>query len=108
MESNVQKMREALMFAEHVLSFVAQNVRGETGMVIGSDYSKAAIRCRDALSLPIRNCDVGTPEERLHRYHNLCREISERHERIGERAPLTAFPTAFEWEDRPYEEGGAS
>jgi hypothetical protein len=53
-----------------------------------------------------RNCDIGTAEERLHRYHELCREISERHERIGERAPLTAFPTAFEWEDRPYEEGG--
>ena len=68
------------------------------------DITKAIEKCFASLSAPARNCEVGTPDERLHRYHNLCREISDRYERIGERAPLFAFPTAFEWEDRPYEE----
>lgn len=63
---------------------------------------------KEALDAPRLNCEVGTPEERLHRYHNLCREISDRHDRIGELAPLLAFPTAFEWEDRPYEESEVS
>ena len=58
---------------------------------------------KQALSLPSRNCDVGTAEERMHRYQALCREIDERHERFGEHAPAFAFPTPFAWEDRPYE-----
>ena len=57
----------------------------------------------EALTVPPRNCDVGTPEERRRRYYALCNEISDRHERVGAHAPPFAFPSEFEWEDSPYE-----
>ena len=93
-------LREAVVLALSLLD-LKEGVPYKTVSQKDIDFMKAALS-----ALP-RNCDVGTPEERLHRYHELCREISDRHERIGEHAPSFAFPTAFEWEDRPYEKGGA-
>ena len=54
-----------------------------------------------------RNRDLGTAEKRMYRYNLLRGEINERYERFGEIPSSFAFPTAFEWEDRPYEEGDA-
>ena len=54
---NAAAMREALIFAEQVLSTAAHNVRGETGMIVDSDYAEAARRCKSALAAPARNCD---------------------------------------------------
>lgn len=48
---------------------------------------------------------VGTAEERMYRYNRLRDEINERYKRLDEIPPSFAFPTAFEWEDRPYKEG---
>jgi len=97
---NAAALREAVVLALSLLD-LKEGVPYKTVSQKDIDFMKAALS-----ALP-RNCDVGTPEERLHRYHELCREISDRHERIGEHAPSFAFPTAFEWEDRPYEKGGA-
>lgn len=62
----------------------------------------------DALAAPPRNCDVGTVEERVKRYHEFCRG------RVCETCPaMTAEKDDLEdgsciiqWEDMPYEEGG--
>ena len=99
--NDMKKMREALEAVKrvgypHNFQREAYHIRSYC-----EEITAAIRKCMEALSAPARNCEVGTPEERLHRYHNLCREISDRYDRIGERAPLLAFPTAFEWEDRP-------
>lgn len=73
----------------------------------GADWRICVDIARKALSAQPRNCDVGTAEERMYRYNRLREEINERYKRLGEIPPSFAFPTAFEWEDRPYEEGDA-
>ena len=101
MEGNQMKMRDALVgLAQAVREFMATK-----GANFYPDVVIALEAANAALSEPARTCDVGTPDERMHRYQELCREISARHERIGAHAPPFAFPTEFEWEDRPYEEG---
>lgn len=92
------KMREAV-------SLLIDALRDFITGVGKRDKNKAAIAAGlAALDAPPRNCDVGTPEERMCRYHRLCREINERYERLGEIPPAFAFPTEFEWEDSLYEE----
>lgn len=50
-----------------------------------------------ALAAPPRNCDVGVPEERIQRWSKFCKARSKKLPPIH----------GFEWEDYPYEEGGA-
>ena len=103
MEGNQQKMREALVKIEKMshcdLCNVYPKYRDKFNDMIGGIEREA----RTALSKPPRNCDVGTSEERMYRYNRLRDEINERYKRLGEIPPSFAFPTAFEWEDRPYE-----
>ena len=101
MEGDQHKMREALEFVREMIN--DWNASNEP--IQYCQYSHTMDKIDAALSAPPRNCDVGTPDERMNRYHELCREISDRHERIGAHAPSFAFPTEFEWEDSPYEEG---
>lgn len=101
MEGNQMKMREALVKILRLANVTADGENWDWNNAIAENVVKVV---KEALSAPPRNCDVGTPDERMHRYHELCREISDRHERIGAHAPSFAFPTEFEWEDRPYEE----
>ena len=49
-----------------------------------------------ALAAPVRNCDVGVPEERIQRWSKFCKARSKKLPPIH----------GFEWEDYPYEEGG--
>lgn len=94
MESNVQKMMEA--FGEIIL--LCQERDYPVGELV--EIEKIAEKAK---SIPLRNCDMGTAEERMYRYNRLREEIKERYERLGEIPPSFAFPTAFEWEDSPYE-----
>lgn len=95
---------------QDALEWLDRSIREEAELD-GEISNANAIRVgfiRNMLSrFPLRNCDVGTAEERLYRYNRLRDEINERYKRLGEIPPAFAFPTAFEWEDRPYEEGGA-
>lgn len=103
-----KSLREALSDATSVLEDILDAFSRGEGGVYKSDVAEVIDAARAALAAPRRNCDVGTPEERMMRYHALRREITERHERIGEHNPPSyAYPTAFEWEDRPYEEKGS-
>jgi len=103
MESNVKKMREALDAV--VAVGYPHNFQREAPHIRGYCYeiTEAIEKCFAALSSTPRNCDVGTAEERMYRYNRLRDEINERYERLGEIPPSFAFPTAFEWEDSPYE-----
>ena len=98
MESNVQKMMEAF---HEIVSLCSKRDYPVEELV---EIERIA---NETLALPLRQCDVGTAEERMYRYNRLRDEINEIYERLGEIPPSFAFPTAFEWEDRPYEEGGA-
>ena len=61
----------------------------------------------ESLKKSLRNCDVGTDEEQLRRYEELC----DRHT-CGSMCSLTGCPmyehdcSPFAWEQMPYEEGG--
>jgi len=98
MESDMQRIRGALGIISDMCD---EDPTSDVRLSVIGNVAKAA------LSIPLRNCDVGTPEERMCRYNRVRDEIKERYERLGEIPPSFAFPTAFEWEDRPYEKGGA-
>ena len=65
-------------------------------------------QCRDALAAPPRNCDVGTDEEQLRRYEELCYSHT-----CGSRCSLSGCPlyeydcSPFAWGQMPYEKGSA-
>ena len=90
---NSAAMREALVEARKVIKAMGGYWAIETLPIIDA-----------ALALPPRNCDVGTAKERMCRYNRVRDEINERYERLGEIPSSFAFPTAFEWEDGPYED----
>ena len=109
MENKMMVMRRALRDVSRVAEEMTR------GTITGESVDRKTVDAwakqlceiisRD-LAIPLRNCDVGTAEERMYRYNRLRDEINERYKRFGEIPPSFAFPTAFEWEDRPYEEGG--
>lgn len=61
MESNVQKMREALEFADKELRMATEDSRYGDDVVylVGCMRSVASV-CRSAISAPPRNCDIFT------------------------------------------------
>ena len=67
MESNVQKMREALEKAKQVIHCAIV-----MGMIRGESVNEAYLSIRDVLSAPPRNCDVGTVEEQEERFARYC------------------------------------
>ena len=96
-------MREALELVNKIYDLLSKPC------IVIEEVRQACQKARAVLiATPLRNCDVGTAEERMYRYNRLRDEINERYERLGEIPPSFAFPTAFEWEDSPYdaEEGG--
>ena len=98
---NAAKMREAVGKILWCLKWMFDNTDDKS---VQSHLGEPIALAKEALATPARNCDVGTAEERMRRYHALRREITERHEQIGEHNPPPfAYPTEFEWEDSPYE-----
>ena len=81
MESNVQKMREALenikREAETTCEYRDYPVAGAPGErgacpVVDADW--IIDECRAALSAPLRNCDVGTADEQYERHEAYCKK----------------------------------
>lgn len=110
MEGNQMKMREALL-----------KIQEYAEAMDADDWNVLAIldTCRDALSAPARQCDVGTADEQTARYRKFCSD----HKFLGSdssymckgfgkgRCPFfnshTKSQCEFEWAQAPYEEGGA-
>ena len=61
-----------------------------------SEIHEIARKVNAALAEPVKNCDVGVPEERIQRWSKFCKARSKKLPPIH----------GFEWEDYPYEEGG--
>ena len=71
MKSSVQKMKEAL---ETVYNLLMLRGNGNTHCILTLDeFNNTVKMCRSALSEPLRNCDVGTPEEQQERFKDFCR-----------------------------------
>ena len=105
MESSVQKTRKVLEYLLHKFYYGADG------------YPHARLNLRDngmikaSLSIPLRNCDVGTPEEQTERFKQLCRKYRRG---PGPRANCKGCPISLEsqnvgctfaWSQMPYVEG---
>lgn len=74
--------------------------------------SNSAGRLSEAIerekSKPVRNCDVGTPEEQAERYEKLCDSHTCGSRCSGSGCPLYDYDCSpFVWAQMPYEEGGS-
>ena len=94
--SNVKTMREALMEASIALSSATHHHMTE------DDAKDCLAVIETAISVPPRNCDVGTPEEQNERFLKFCTSMDcERY------CPLfKADSCELAWAQMPYEEGG--
>lgn len=84
MEGNVQKMREAL---RHCIKELSPYCDG------GARIDDVLEEAKSALTIPLRNCDVGTAEKqtkRLFRHHQ---------------DTTVGAEVALAWSQMPYEEG---
>lgn len=101
---NMAAMREALDKAHRVLhsAIIA-------GILKGDDAYDAINMATAALAAPARNCDVGTVDEQIERFHHQCFEYH-----TGRCSPhcrtlpaKTRQECAIKWAQMPYnEEGG--
>lgn len=104
METN-NKLREALSDACYAMfNFLKTQYGGYEEMANALDKAKAA------LAEPVRNCEVGTPEEQTARFAEFCK--SHIHSDLPRCAgcPLEDIPDgtgcAQAWAQMPYGEGG--
>ena len=119
METN-NKLREALDDATGLLESISEAFSRGTGGVYMSDVAEAIDNARAALSVPLRNCEVGTAEEQAERYRNFADRYVpcayRGYARCAEDCPVNIKLTQegcgellcqLEWAQMPYEEGGA-
>ena len=100
---NAAAMREAL---EQIRELLSIGGKPDTAMCIR--YEAAYLIAKEALSVPPRNCDVGTPEEQAERYENLCDSHTCGSICSGSCCPLYDYDCSpFAWAQMPYEEGDA-
>lgn len=73
------------------------------------DITKAIKKCFDALAMPPRNCDVGTPREQERRMDEWCHSGKRYYRCLDDGCPNYNLKTncVFDWLQMPYEEGGA-
>lgn len=96
MESNVQKMREALREIQDLADALDID---EPNVVAILDV------CRDALSLPLLNCNVGTAEDLIRRHESYCGNSVDSFACIN--GPGSECKKCFaKWLQKPYVEGG--
>lgn len=103
---NAKAMREALN--------EIQLVCYKAGITIGYDVACGIIKSksRAALSVPPRNCDVGTAEEQAERFYSFCKKFqSDIQGMCSSRCPCKECcdmcHCLIKWAQMPYEEGGA-
>lgn len=97
METNdMGQMREALEEADTILSVIGY-----------SEGTPIRRRIREVLSNPVRNCDVGTPEEQSVRMAEFCREQYKKTDGVmlcsGCRFHDLKGYCQFAWAQMPYE-----
>ena len=70
-------------------------------LVEGDPLAEAVLKARAALSVPPRNCDVGTPSEMQDRFERFCCS------HLGcSKCPLPFHNCEFAWAQMPYEAAG--
>lgn len=86
--------------------FCEDDIEEEDGQSMPSPCS-AIIRMRNALSAnPIRNCDVGTPEEQKERFEEFCDDEKGDRQHCRNCRLCNAQDCELAWAQMPYEEGG--
>lgn len=97
MEGNQMKIREAL---DEIL-LVCYKAGARYGYDVACGLIKA--KAKNALSVPNRNCDVGTAEEQADRFYDHC--LSFKQEMTCDKCPLVDSKPfcEFAWAQMPYE-----
>lgn len=113
MESNVQKMREALKKDKELVDSIgAAAIAGELNEdAIAIVMANASARIEKVLSAPLRNCDVGTAWEQYGRFLKWCKRRVEMTDDCSGcpayQKQYNNFSCQIEWAQMPYTEGGA-
>ena len=110
MESNAQKMREAL---DEIVNHHCRNCPEDTQYGCGVNIEGLlGFKCtllkqaRVALAAPPRNCDVGTAEEQMKRFREFCETEKCGRYRCRSGCKATCIDRcAVAWSQMPYEEG---
>ena len=97
---NAEAMREAL---EQIRELLSIGGKPDTAMCIR--YEDAYLIAKEALSVPPRNCDVGTEEEQVSRYNKFCMRSACNKCPFYVASELLAC--GVRWSQMPYDEGGA-
>ena len=97
---NAAKMREALKeFVEY------SNLVCKMGMFNRDRLVSITKKARDAITIPPRNCDVGTAEEQAERFAEYCDSEACKRNRCKSRAKALCIERcAIAWAQMPYEE----
>lgn len=90
--NNVAAMHEALRNLVDAIRDYHENAAQYVGRNILSVLAPQINAAQDALAAPLRNCDVGTPEEQEERFEN----YTARHWHLGN--------TKLRWAQMPYQE----
>lgn len=101
-------MEGSAKFARDVLKKLVDAFETGGGIVFGSEIADLLYQARDAISIPLRNCDVGTADEQDERFKNFCLSYYEPFNVDGEcwKCPLFKTKTRCQiaWAQMPYEQ----
>ena len=103
MESNVQKMREALGDVYNILEKIQLYTPHISDISLMRAFRGRVCRAKrvidTALCAPPRNCDVGTPQEQVARWNDYCDDVTR-----GDCPPSAGCRScALYWAQMPYE-----
>ena len=107
MESNVQKMREALEVVRDALTTISAHENDKEFVRTWIELAKQEVY--KALALPLRQCDVGTAEEQAERFISYCAHEECKRDRCQLFAKACFIDScALAWAQMPYkaQEGG--
>ena len=101
--SNVKAMREALKRADAALSLISKSAWFiDANFAVTKAVIDAGNAIEAALSAPLRNCDVGNPEDQHNRFMRFCDSKS-----MGYCWGRGCRKCIAQWGQMPYEEGDA-
>jgi len=101
---NAAAVREALVvLTDKVLDYLHKGL-----IQLPLPLENATAKARAALTLPPRQCDIGTAEEQEERYLKLKREHVDRMARCPAVGHSFFFPDSLYWAQMPYEEEGTA
>ena len=98
---SVTAMRETLnRTAKRLIAATEDDRYGDDLVYLVCCMREVAAACRAALAAPLRNCDVGTPDEQSERFGRFCGHYRVR--RCKDCPLLAKVPCEFEWAQMPY------